>query len=131
MPDEYWEDVNANRLTVGMPVCAVRAVLARGSVPMGRDDSGISSFTGNHIAIEDVYLMSGATSGLGGGGDGIRRGDDAWSVRSSRFSSTSSRDRMDRLRNYSAVWAQFEKRSRIYPFSTYHRPAYFYSGGDY
>lgn len=29
IPDQYWEDVNAGRLTVGMPVCAIRAAVGR------------------------------------------------------------------------------------------------------
>lgn len=135
MPDEYWEDVNANRLTVGMPVCAVRAILARGSVPMGRDYSRISSFTGNHTATEGAYLMSGANRGL-------TRGGDEWSVRSGRFTSNKSARftsgsgrmgsfRMGSLGSYSALWAQFENRSRSHPSRTYHRPAYTYPGGDY
>ena len=31
IPDQYWEDVNAGKLTVGMPVCAIRAAIAHTS----------------------------------------------------------------------------------------------------
>ena len=124
MPDEYWDDVNASRLTVGMPTCAVRAVLASNSAPMIRDYGLASSITGNRMGTEGALLASGASSSAG-----IGRGGDEWGVRSYRF--TSGRSRMESLRNSSAVWAQFEKRSRTYPLRTYNRPAYSYGSGDY
>jgi len=114
MPDEYWEDVNASRLTVGMPMCAIRAVLASNSAPMSRDYGPTSSFADNRLGTEGSVLMSGATSSAG-----IGRGGDEWSVRSGRFAG--SRSRMESLRNYSAVWAQYINQSRYTGLDSTHQ----------
>ena len=114
MPDQFWEDVNANRLTVGMPTCAVRAVLARNSVQLSRDDGRTSSFTDNRMGTEDILLMSGASSRsrIGMGADE----SSLWSGRSTR-----SRDRMNRMRNSSALWAQIINQGRYTGLDSTHQ----------
>ncbi len=99
MPDQYWEAVNANRLAVGMPICAVRAVLAGNSVQMSRDDGRTGSIADNRMGTEGVLLMSGASSRsrIGMGANELSPGSGSF---------TRSRDRMKHMRNVSALWAQ-------------------------
>lgn len=105
IPDQYWEDVSAGRLTVGMPVCAIRAAAGREAVGM-HSEYGITS------SYATRQKSAGAFRPPGGGAFRLP-GDGA----------NSRRHRMNELRNTSALWAYQFSRSRIYGLGTYNRPA--------
>lgn len=97
IPDQYWEGVNAGRLTVGMPVCAIRAAAGREAVRMHSEYGITSSYATRHKSA-GAYRPP---------GDGAN----------------SRRHRMIELRNTSALWAYQFSRSRTYGLGTYNRPA--------
>ena len=111
VPDQHWEDVNAGRLTVGMPVCAIRAAAGRKAIRTHSEYGLTSSYADSSRGRNRVSYT----------------GNDELNRMSGTF--TGRRNRMDSLRNTSAVWAQLEKMSRGNFPGTYFRPAYEYTGG--
>ena len=116
IPDQYWEDVDAGRLTVGMPVCAIRAAAGREAVRMHSEYGITSSYANGHKsagayrpALDGEYRPS---------RDGWYRPPLDGAYRPPRDGVNSRSHRMNQLRNDSALWAYYHSRSRIYGLGT-------------